>query len=116
MTTRPEAFGKATPPQPQQSLPMVGKDFLPQIGATILAKCPPPTSLLHIFPNRLRFDFLGIFIIPFILFGNFFSFRISGQRKEAKERHLILAKIGQQKDTPFRWLVLPFFGQRLDIG
>ncbi|SJN24276.1 hypothetical protein FM120_03885 [Sphingobacterium faecium PCAi_F2.5] len=45
---------------------------------------------LYILPNRLRHSFHGIFIIPFVVFGNdFFSFHICDQRKEAKERRLI---------------------------
>jgi hypothetical protein len=43
------------------------------------------------------------YFLSFSVLGNFFSFHESGQRKEAKERHLIPAKISWQKDTPFRW-------------
>jgi hypothetical protein len=31
----------------------------------------------------------GIFVIPFVVLDDFFSFHICDQRKEAKERHLV---------------------------
>jgi hypothetical protein len=71
---------------------MVGIVFLRQIGAATLPKCPLHTSVLPILSNRLRSDFKGYSIIPFVVLGNFFSFQSSGQRKEAKEDRNI--KIG----------------------
>tara|TARA_R110000868_G_scaffold312820_3_gene573818 strand:- start:30345 stop:30533 length:189 start_codon:yes stop_codon:yes gene_type:complete len=43
---------------------------------------------LH-FIKQVAGKFCGIFVIPILGFGDgFFSFHISGQRKEAKERRL----------------------------
>jgi hypothetical protein len=64
---------------------MVGTVFLHQIGAATLPKCTFRTSSLLILSNRLR-TYLRDIHYPFCYFGDFFSFCISVQRKEAKER------------------------------
>lgn len=64
---------------------MVGKVFLRQIDAATLSKCTFHTSSFRILSNRLR-TYLRNIHYPFCCFGDFFSFCISGQRKEAKER------------------------------
>ena len=69
-------------------LPMVAKAFLR------LKRCNPfvkmyalTIPLLYILPNGLRHYIRGIFIIPFVVFGNsFFSDR---DRRKAKERRLV---------------------------
>jgi hypothetical protein len=48
------------------------------------------TTITHHFIKQVARFFRGIFFIPFCLcWMNFFSFHISDQRKEAKERRLI---------------------------
>jgi preprotein translocase subunit YajC len=48
-------------------------------------------SFFHfpIFAKQVARNFRGIFIIPFLLLANFFSFHICDQRKEAKERRFV---------------------------
>tara|TARA_R110000850_G_scaffold113947_5_gene228612 strand:+ start:531 stop:773 length:243 start_codon:yes stop_codon:yes gene_type:complete len=41
------------------------------------------------FIKQVAICFAGIFSIPFVVFGDFFSFHICDQRKEAKERRLV---------------------------
>jgi hypothetical protein len=92
------------------------KDLKSQL--IITGDCPQRSSpLLKYIPSYTFFQtscnliFYGIFIIPSVVLGDFFSCHISGQRKEAKERRLILPKIWRQKDTPFRWSGKSFFAK-----
>ncbi|MBB4801666.1 MULTISPECIES: hypothetical protein [Flavobacterium] len=72
-----------------QFFPTVGNAFLRSIGTITLPKCAVSQIPLFTFYQTDCKILGGIFIIPFFVLANFFSFNICDQRKEAKERRLI---------------------------
>jgi hypothetical protein len=80
-----------------------GKNAIPYYGRKrIFASKKGAATLLKIFHFILPFPYFsqigcvqvsGIFVIPFVIIANFFSFHICDQRKEAKERRLIIIDI-----------------------
>jgi hypothetical protein len=72
----------------RQTLPMVGTVFLRKSGGNHIGKIDQSVNSFLLFYQRGCDLIFGIFIIPFVVLGNFFSFHISDQRKEAKESRL----------------------------
>ncbi|WP_085536795.1 hypothetical protein [Elizabethkingia miricola] len=70
---------------------MVGAVFLHLSGTTPLPKCKA-THRPHFTFYQTGCDLFlkGYSSIPFVVLANFFSFHICDQRKEAKERRLVI--------------------------